>query len=149
MSEIARQISPLEAKVDRTHYAVERLFNTNGGPEGWLQSRSKVDDDRFRMIFNMLKEHKEEMDPLKEFIVDHKAQEEQRERDRATDAAALAATVKNSQWKSNRNLALATLVLGVLTLIKGCGPTVKAMLIPVPIGHSQLQQDSRIPRLTR
>jgi len=140
VAEVMRQLAPLEAKVDRTHYAVERLFNTNGGPEGYLQGARREDNARFEEIFAILNELTKDMGAVKEFVRDH-------EKNDATIAADVAAKVKRGEWRSNRNLALATIIIAAFSLLKGCGGPVKALLLDPSPGHSQnqLPQTSTIP----
>lgn len=134
MQEVTKQLGPLADRVSLLSNNIERLYNSNGGPPGYLQTARREDNERFEMIFKIL----EDLGPIKDFVRDHEAKEE-------ATAADLATKVHNSEWRSNRNLALATLILGVLTLVRGCGAQIKAALFEVPQAHSQLQQNATIP----
>lgn len=98
MAEVIRQLKPLEDKVDRAHYAIERLFNTNGGPEGYLQSARREDKGTFNMIFEILNEHKADIQPIKDFIRDHQTLD------------------KNRDSRIKRYIALGMLAIGLMEL---------------------------------
>ena len=59
MQEVQRQIGPLAEQVAKIGNNVERLYNSNGGPPGYLQTARSEDKGRFEMIFNILDEHKD------------------------------------------------------------------------------------------
>lgn len=131
MAEVTRQLAPLEAKIDRTHFAVERLYNTNGGPEGYLQAARREDNGRFEMLFNIFDEIKNDLQPLKDFMRDHIAMEKQKEKDDLAKEIALAAKVADSERRFKRWLALATFFLATLTFVMnlhGCGTQLKSVL---------------------
>ena len=64
MAEVTRQLGPLEDKIDRATNSIERLFNSNGGPPGYLQTARAEDNKRFETVFKILEEHKLSMRPL-------------------------------------------------------------------------------------
>ena len=149
MAEVTRQLAPLEAKVDRTHYAVERLFNTNGGPEGYLQAARREDNNRFQQIFSILEEHKTDIQPLKSFLELHEDREKQRDKERIAQAAALAETVREADRKFKRYIAYWTIGLGIfmalLALWDHRDAIGHALVVPTAV-HSQLEpQDAGIP----
>ena len=151
MAEVARQIGPLAQQVNTLGNNIERLYNSNGGPPGFLQqarreddarfeNEKKVNDGRFDMIFDMLKEFKESIRPLKKFMDDHTAMEAQK----AKDIAAL-------EKKSNVRLAILALVFSAISIIsanmQGCKSAAHSFLNPPQGEHSALQlpQDSKLP----
>lgn len=79
MQEVTRQLGPLAERVGVISNNFERLFNTNGGPKGFLQTEGQKTDDRFKMVFNILEEHKRDLEPLKKALNEHLIREEQRE----------------------------------------------------------------------
>ena len=149
MAEVAKQIGPLSKQVDKLGSNLDRLFNTNGGPEGFLQSARREDntrfqtekdinDGRFDMIFAMFQEFKDDLKPLKQFMGEHLAKEQQKAVDDGVKEAALAARVEDSERRFKRWLALATLVLGLLTFVmnlRGCSQ-MKAFFSPDQVNHS-------------
>lgn len=150
MEEVQTQLGPLKQAVELQGRNLDRLFNTNGGPEGFLQSARREDntrfenerqkaDGRFDMIFAMLKEFKNDVRPLKQFMSDHIAAEKQKTLDEGLREAALATRVAESERRFKRWLGLATLFLAGLTFIMnahGCSQ-VKALLAPEQVNHSQ------------
>jgi hypothetical protein len=125
MAEVAKQIGPLAKQVDKLGSNIDRLFNTNGGPEGFLQSarredntrfenEKKINDGRFDMIFNMFQEFKDDLKPLKAFMRDHLSKEEQKKIDDDAKEAMLAAKVDESERRFKRYMALMTLGLAIL-----------------------------------
>lgn len=134
MAEVTRQLGPLEAKIDHTRFAVERLFNSNGGPPGYLQTARKEDNDRFEMIFKILQEHKDDISPVKEFIRDHEVIEKMRDRNFRRYIAI---------W----SLAVA-IFMGLLALWDHKEAILHSLMAPTPQAHSELSipQDAGIPR---
>ena len=53
MSEVDRQLGPLESKIGTLSNSIERLYNSNGGPPGFLQTARKEDENRFDTIFEI------------------------------------------------------------------------------------------------
>ena len=146
MQEVTRQLGPLEAKIDRASNGIERLFNSNGGPPGYLQTARKQDNERFDMIFKIFDEIKADLMPLKNFMRDHMAAEKQKEKDDLAKEVALAAKVQDSERRFKRWLAMATLFLGLLTFVMnlhGCGNQLKAM---ISVADNQTQS-TQIPPL--
>ena len=80
MQEVQRQIGPLAEQVAKIGNNVERLYNSNGGPPGYLQTARSEDKGRFEMIFNILDEHKADIQPIKDFMRDHEIREKDRDR---------------------------------------------------------------------
>ena len=80
MQEVTTQLVPLAKQVGILGNNFERLFNTNGGPEGFLQTEGKKTDGRFKMVFNVLEEHKDDLGPIKDFIKAHEVREKEHER---------------------------------------------------------------------
>ena len=131
MQEVTRQLGPLAERVDKLGNNIERLYNSNGGPPGYLQTARQEDKGRFEMIFNILDEHKRDIQPIKDFINTHRVQEQ----DRADDQTKLSKRL-------NVRLVILGLVIGSLQLfgpsIQGCRRATNAILDP-PAAHSQLQ----------
>ncbi len=89
MAKVNNQVAPLKTTVERLSGNLDRLYNTNGGPPGFLQTARKEDErmraedqKTFAKVFDTLKEHKDDMKPLKDYIRAQEIREEQRERDR-------------------------------------------------------------------
>lgn len=80
MVEINSQLAPLLKELGRVSTNQERLYNSNGGPPGFLQTARTEDKGTFKMIFNTLEEHKNEIEPLKKWMENHEVLEEDRER---------------------------------------------------------------------
>ena len=80
MQEVQRQIGPLAEQVAKIGNNVERLYNSNGGPPGYLQTARSEDKGRFEMIFNILDEHKADIQPINDFMRDHEIREKDRDR---------------------------------------------------------------------
>jgi ribosomal protein S17E len=80
MQEVTRQLGPLADRVGLLSNNIERLYNSNGGPPGFLQTTSKEQEGRFKMIFNILDEHMEEIRPIKDFITSHEVREKEHEK---------------------------------------------------------------------
>ena len=131
MQEVQRQIGPLAEQVAKIGNNVERLYNSNGGPPGYLQTARSEDKGRFEMIFNILDEHKDAIQPIKDFIKKHEVQEQ----DRADDQEKLSKRL-------NVRLVVLGLVIATLQFIapsmQGCKRAANAILDP-PVTHSQLQ----------
>lgn len=132
MQEVQRQIGPLAEQVAKIGNNVERLYNSNGGPPGYLQTARSEDKGRFEMIFNILDEHKDAIQPIKDFIKKHEVQEQ----DRADD-----------QDRLSRKLNVRLVVLGVVIAafqlvtpsMQGCRRAANSFLNDPPAAHSQLQ----------
>lgn len=132
MAEVTSQLKPLEAKVDRATNAVERLYNTNGGPPGFLQTARAEDNKRFEMIFNILDEHKEAMTPLSNFLLTHSALDAEREK------------------RIKRFFALCSLIVSIfmalLELYSHREAIIHSLETPPAVQHSQIApQDAGIP----
>ena len=96
MAEVSRQLGPLEDKIDRTSNSMERLFNSNGGPPGYLQTARAEDKRTFEMVFNTLEVHRKDMEPLKAFVQEQKIREKERDRKQNLWLGALGALI--SAW---------------------------------------------------
>lgn len=131
MQEVTKQLGPLTDRVSLLSNNIERLYNSNGGPPGYLQTARQEDKGRFEMIFNILDEHKRDIQPIKDFINTHRVQEQ----DRADDQTKLSKRL-------NVRLVILGLVIGALQLfgpsIQGCRRAANAMF-DQPAVHSQLQ----------
>lgn len=141
MQEVTRQLGPLAEQVGRLSNNVERLYNTNGGPPGYLQTARAEDNGRFQMIFSILEEHKEDIQPIKDFIRNHQ-----------NEAALRLSDRESLSKKFDRRLAVYMVILTAIAIfsphLQGCRKA--AVSIIDPPGHSQLQpQVSTIPPLTR
>ena len=140
MAEVARQIGPLAQQVNTLGNNIERLYNSNGGPPGFLQTARTEDNGRFKMIFDMLEKFEDSIKPLKKFMDDHTAMEAQK----AKDIAAL-------EKKSNVRLAILALVFSAISILsanmQGCKSAAHSFLNPPQGEHSALQlpQDSKLP----
>ena len=108
MVEVTRQLGPLAEQVGKLSNNVERLYNTNGGPPGYLQTARAEDNRRFEMIFKILEEHKEAIDPIKEAITANAGKEAQRRQDD-----------KKLEKKFNTRLVIFGLVLSVISILAG------------------------------
>ncbi len=119
MQEVTNQITPLKDRVDKFDTTLQRLFNTNGGPEGFLQSarredntrfqnEKEINDSRFDMIFATLQEFKDALKPVTLFM----SNQEQKEKD-------LAQGIKNTEKRSSRNLILLGLAFTAVQIIAG------------------------------
>jgi hypothetical protein len=140
VAEITRQLQPVESAVANMDKRLERLYNSNGGPPGYLQTARAEDNGRFEMIFKILNEVNPKLRTLEDFVRDHETAEKQKEEDQAAERIALAAKVTESEKRFKRWLGLATLFLGILTVImnlRGCGPNLKALFLSQ--NHSILQ----------
>ena len=134
MAEVTNQLGPLIRELSRVSGNQERLYNSNGGPPGFLQTARKEDKDTFDMIFDMVNEIKKEMVPLKEFARDHEVLD--KDRDRRFDR-------RMAKWM------LLFALLGTLFLIFDHRGAILHSLVAIPEAHSQLQQNATIPPLTR
>ena len=108
MQEITRQLGPLTDRVGILSNNFERLFNTNGGPKGFLQSEGEKTDGQFKMVFNILDEHMDEIRPMKDFIKEHTIREQEHEkfqnkRDQEIKDAMLARHEENKEKLDNLN----------------------------------------------
>ncbi len=108
MQEVTRQLGPLTERVGTLSNNLERLYNSNGGPPGYLQTARAEDNGRFEMIFAMLKEHKDEIQPVKDFIKSHTAKDEQRHQDD-----------RKIERKFNTRLVVFGLILTVISIVSG------------------------------
>ena len=138
MQEVTRQLGPLAERVGVLGNNIERLYNSNGGPPGYLQTARAEDKGRFDMIFAILEEHKEDIQPVKDFIKEHKTAEDTRSTDQ-----------NNLSKRLNVRLVILGLLIGALQLfapsMQGCRRAATTLLEPPP-AHSQLQpQDAGIP----
>jgi hypothetical protein len=140
MQEVTKQLGPLADRVSLLSNNIERLYNSNGGPPGFLQTARKEDDGRFQMIFDILDEHKQDIQPIKDFIRDRRSQDETRAEDQ-----------DKLSKKLNVRLVVLGLVIGALQLfgpsIQGCRKAASSLLDPP--AHSQLEQHAIIPPLAR
>ncbi len=139
MVEVTNQLAPLIKELGRVSTNQERLYNSNGGPPGFLQTARSEDKGTFKMIFETLEEHKEDIQPIKDFIRDHKAQEETR----ALDQDSLSKRL-------NVRLVILGIVIAALQLfapsMQGCRKAASTLINPA--AQSQLQpQVSTIPEL--
>jgi len=141
--EVAKQIGPLAQQVVQLSNHLERLYNSNGGPPGFLQTARKEDDGRFEMIFAILDEHKDDIKPIKDFIQEHEAREEQAEKDKG-----------ELNRKLNVKLVIGGLLLSLVTFLNGnlsgCKGAARSLLTPdANPAHSQnnAPQDVQIPPL--
>ena len=123
MQEVHRQLGPLADRVAKIANHIERLYNSNGGPPGFLQTARKEDQGRFDMIFNILDEHKSDIQPIKDFMRDHEIRE--KDRDRRFDR-------RMAKWM------LLFAALGTLFLIFDHRDIIGRSLLAVPVAHSQL-----------
>ncbi len=131
MQEVTRQLGPLTERVGTLGNNIERLYNSNGGPPGFLQTARSEDNGRFDMIFNILDEHKADIQPIKEFMRDH----EHREKDRDTRFKRYIAV-----WSLG-----AAIFMALLALWDHKDAILHSLADP-PITHSQLMpQTSTIP----
>jgi hypothetical protein len=149
MQEVQRQLGPLAEQVGKLTLNSERLFNTNGGPPGFLQSARSEDKKTFQQIFKTLDEHKEDIKPLKDFLKEHSIREEEREKERREQAEALAKTVKEADRKFKRYIAYWTIALAgfmaILAIYDHRDIVIHSLLAP-PAAHSQLApQNATIP----
>ena len=80
MQEVARQLGPLAERVGLLSNNIERLYNSNGGPPGFLQTTSKEQEGRFKMIFNILDEHMDEIRPIKDYIKEQTIRDREHEK---------------------------------------------------------------------
>lgn len=139
MEKIALQIGPLEKRVEKFDSTLQRLFNTNGGPEGFLQSARREDnvrfdnekninDGRFDMIFNMLQEFKDAIKPVTTFIASSQSKEEQKNED-----------IKSLEKRSTTRLVILGLVFSAISIIsanmQGCRNAAHSFFSPDQ-GHS-------------
>lgn len=134
MAEVQNQLRPLEQRVDRATNSIERLYNTNGGPEGYLQTARREDNNRFKMIFDILDELKQGARATKDFIQQHQFMEQQ-----------TALAKKDDDKRFNRKMAkwmlAVTLLIGLLELIAhNLGPILRSLADPPT--HSQVQQST-------
>lgn len=108
MQEVTRQLGPLTERVGTLSNNLERLYNSNGGPPGYLQTARAEDNGKFEMIFAMLKEHKDEIEPIKEFITTNTAQAAQRHQDD-----------KKLERRFNTRLVVLGLILTIISIVSG------------------------------
>ncbi len=131
MQEVTKQLGPLTERVSLLSNNIERLYNSNGGPPGFLQTARKEDDGRFEMIFAILDEHKDAMKPVQEFVQRHEIEE----KDRAKGQDQLSKRL-------NVRLVVLGVVIAALQLVapsmQGCRRAAQTLL-SVPAEHSQLQ----------
>jgi len=129
MQEVANQITPLTSRVERMDRTLRSLYRNGGeGAPGYLETAREIDNGRFDMIFRMFQEFKDDLKPLKKFMNDHIASEDQKNKDDVSKEKALAAKVDESERRFKRWLAVATLFLTSVTVLmnlRGCA-TVKA-----------------------
>ncbi len=136
MVEVTRQLGPLAEQVGKLSNNVERLYNSNGGPPGYLQTARAEDNQRFTRIFETLDEHKDAIQPLKDFISKHETAAQTREEDH-----------EKLSKRLNTRLAIFTVII---LAAQSFGPSLQgckriAQTLMAPDAHSQLQQNAIIP----
>lgn len=134
MVEVTNQLAPLLKELGRVSSNQERLYNSNGGPPGFLQTAREEDKGTFKMIFETLDEHKEDIQPIKGFMRDHEIRE--KDRDRRFDR-------RMAKWM------LFFALMGALFLVFDHRDAILRSLISVPVTHSQLNPQSAIIPNTR
>lgn len=162
MEQIQNRLGPLVEKVDKQGNILRSLYaNGSGGPPGYLEMAraedKKVQEEDRRVQDKLLRKIDEvvqRVDKFDDFIVDHNAREDQRDKDRIADAAALSATVSASDRKFKRFIAiwsLGIMLFMALVALYDHWPSVRRSFNEPPAPQSQLQpqQDSHIPPLTR
>ncbi len=147
MAEVTKQIGPLTKQVDKLDSNLERLYNSNGGPPGYIQNaraedkrEREIDNSRFDMIFAMLQEFKDAVKPVTLFM----SNQEQKEKD-------LALGLRQTEKRSNRNLVILGLVFSAISLLsanmQGCKNAAHSFFSPDQNNHSAVslpqQSDSR------
>src|ERR1035437_8225916 len=80
MQEVTRQLGPLADRVGLLSNNIERLYNSNGDPPGFLQTTSKEQEGRFKMISNILDEHMDEIRPIKDYIKEQTIRDREHEK---------------------------------------------------------------------
>lgn len=122
MEEVNRQVGPLKTTVDRLADTVgdvggqiTRLFNSNGGPPGYLQTARAEDKQTFSEVFAALGHIR----PLQDFVTVYNAQEAQRAKDQAERDAQIKASVEKANTKTATRQNWFLVVVGILTLLVG------------------------------
>ncbi len=120
MQEVTRQLGPLTERVGTLSNNLERLYNSNGGPPGYLQTARAEDTRRFEEIFKILKEHKDAIEPIKNLVNLNSGLERQRKEDD-----------KRLERKFNTRLSILGVLLAFLMLItsnlQGCRKAAAAL----------------------
>lgn len=130
MAEVAKQIGPLAQQVSTLGNTIERLYNSNGGPPGFLQTARDVDNGRFDMIFSMFQEFKDDIKPLKKFMSDHISKEEQRADD-----------LSDHNRRMNVKLVVLGLVFSAVSILsanmQGCRNAAHSFFSTDQVNHSE------------
>lgn len=139
MQEVTNQVTPLTNKVERMDRTLRSLYRNGGeGAPGYLETAREIDNGRFDMIFRMFQEFKDDLKPLKKFMNDHIAQEDQKETD-----------LKEHNRRMNMKLVVLGLAFSAISVMsanmQGCRNAAHSFLNPTDHSAVQLPQDSRTP----
>ena len=125
MEQIQNRLGPLVEKVDKQGNILRSLYaNGSGGPPGYLEMAraedKKVQEQDRRtqdILLRKIDEIVHRVDQFDDFVVEHNAREDQRDKDRIADATHLAATVAASERKFKRWIAIGMLLLAMIEVV--------------------------------
>jgi hypothetical protein len=141
VEEINSRLEGVKSEITRLSSLLSRLFNTNGGPPGFLQTAHEENKKKIDAVQDSMKEVIERQDMVDDYIEKQKAVREEREKNDIRLAAELAKKVEDSERRFRRYIAWIGLGISIITLAMGLWShrkEVSQFLAPSQQSHMEL-----------
>lgn len=148
--EVQRKLDPLVNEVNSLKSLLLRLYNTNGGPPGFLQAAHEQNREKIDAVLKGQGKVVERLDMVEDYIETQKTVRVTREEIDKQKEAILEKRVTDSERKFRRYIAIVGTILGILTLLMGLWSHRKEVSqFIAPNAQSHIQQDATIPPLAK
>ena len=117
--EVLKMIKPLETELNRLGNLLVRLFNTNGGPPGFLQTARAEDKEKIDALLEGQERIVERMDGVEDYVEKQKIVRADREQVDEAREKKLKDALEKADRKLNTRIAFAGVVIAVLALLVG------------------------------